>query len=64
MVEAVSASTAKRWHRMWSDLLPMKWLEIPAHRVLEVHRTEVLEDFDAYDDAGKPCGRGKIYLLF
>lgn len=42
----------------------MKWLEIPAHRVLEVHRTEVLEDFDAYDDAGKPCGRGKIYLLF
>ena len=27
----------------------MKWLEIPAHRVLEVERHELTNEFDVYD---------------
>jgi hypothetical protein len=42
----------------------MRWLEIPAHRLLEVERNELIEEFDMYDEAGKLCGSGKIYLLF
>jgi hypothetical protein len=43
----------------------MNWLEIPAHRVLEVERDELLNEFDMYDEAGtKLCGSGKVYLLF
>ena len=42
----------------------MKWLDIPAHRVLEVERNELVEQFDMYNEAGKLCGSGKIYLLF
>ncbi len=42
----------------------MNWVEIPAHRVLEVERNELFEEFDRYDEAGKLCGSGKIYLLF
>jgi hypothetical protein len=42
----------------------MKWIEIPAHRVLEVERNELIQEFDMYDEAGKLCGSGKIYLLF
>jgi hypothetical protein len=42
----------------------MNWIEIPAHRVLEVERNELIEEFDMYDEAGKLCGSGKIYLLF
>ena len=43
----------------------MKWLEIPAHRVLEVERHELTNEFDVYDQAGeKLCYRGTAYLLF
>ena len=43
----------------------MKWLEIPAHRVLEVERQELTNEFDVYDQAGeKLCYRGTPYLLF
>ena len=43
----------------------MKWVEIPAHRVIEVGRQELTSDFDIYDEAGeKPCYRGTPYLLF
>jgi hypothetical protein len=43
----------------------MKWLEIPAHRVLEVERHELTNEFDVYDQAGdKLCYRGTPYLLF
>ena len=43
----------------------MNWLEIPAHRVLEVERNELMNEFDMYDEAGaKMCGTGRVYLLF
>ena len=42
----------------------MKWLEIPAHRVLQVDRSELMHDFDIYDEAGKPCVGGRAYLFF
>jgi hypothetical protein len=42
----------------------MRWLEIPAHRVLEVECNELLNEFDIYDEAGKPCSGGRAYLLF
>jgi hypothetical protein len=43
----------------------MKWLKIPAHRVLEVERNELGIEFDMYDEAGKKlCGSGTAYLLF
>jgi hypothetical protein len=42
----------------------MKWLNIPAHRVLEVEHDELMNDFDMYDDAGKLCSGGRVYLLF
>ena len=43
----------------------MKWLEIPAHRVLEIERHELTNEFDVYDEAGeKLCYRSTPYLLF
>jgi hypothetical protein len=40
----------------------MKWLEIPAHRVLEVERHELTSDFDVYDEAGeKLCAAHRTY---
>ena len=43
----------------------MNWIEIPAHRVLEVERNELMNEFDMYDEAGtKLCGDGRAYLLF
>jgi hypothetical protein len=46
-------------------LRSMNWVEIPAHRVLEVERNELIEQFDMYDEADtKLCGNGKVYLLF
>ena len=43
----------------------MKWLDIPAHRVLEVERHELIDDFDMYDEAGmRLSGPGPVYLLF
>ena len=43
----------------------MKWVEIPAHRVLEVERHEPTNDFDIYDEAGeKLCYRDTPYLFF
>ena len=42
----------------------MKWLEIPAHRVLEVDRDELINEFDMYDETGKLCSGGGAYLLF
>ena len=39
----------------------MNWLEIPAHRVLEVESKELEEEFDMYDDDGKLCG-GAAYI--
>jgi hypothetical protein len=40
----------------------MKWLDIPTHRVLEVERSELMNEFDMYDEAGEPCSGGKAYL--
>jgi hypothetical protein len=42
----------------------VNWLEIPAHRVLEVESNELEEEFNMYDDAGKLCGGSSVYLLF
>ena len=42
----------------------MKWLDIPAHRVLKVERNELMNEFDMYDEAGELCGGGRVYLLF
>ncbi len=42
----------------------MKWLDIPTHRVLEVERNELMNEFDMYDEAGELCSGGKAYLLF
>ena len=42
----------------------MKWLDIPTHRVLEVERHELMNEFDIYDEAGKLCSGGRAYLLF
>ena len=42
----------------------MNWLDIPAHRVLEVEHDELMKEFDMYDEAGKQCGGGRVYLLF
>jgi hypothetical protein len=42
----------------------MRWLEIPAHRVLEVECNELMNEFDIYDEAGKLCSGGRGYLLF
>lgn len=39
----------------------MKWLDIPAHRVLEVEHDELMKVFDMYDDAGKLCSGGRVY---
>jgi hypothetical protein len=42
----------------------MKWLEIPAHRVLEVECQELEDEFDMYDEDGQLCGGSSVYLLF
>jgi hypothetical protein len=43
----------------------MKWLEIPAHRVLEVECIELVNDFVMYDEAGTTlCSSGTANLLF
>ena len=42
----------------------MNWLEIPAHRVLEVESNELGDEFDMYDDDGKLCGGSSVYRLF
>ena len=42
----------------------MKWLEIPAQRVLEVESKELEEEFDMYDEDGNLCGGSSVYLLF
>ena len=42
----------------------MRWLEIPAHRVLEVECNELMNEFDIYDEAGELCSGGRVYLLF
>jgi hypothetical protein len=42
----------------------MKWLDIPTHRVLEVERNELMNEFDMYDEAGELCSGGRAYLLF
>jgi hypothetical protein len=36
-----------------SGLGSLKWLEILAHRVLEVERHELTNEFDVYDEAGE-----------
>ena len=42
----------------------MKWIEIPAHRVLEVECKELEDEFHMYDEGGQLCGGSSIYLLF
>jgi hypothetical protein len=42
----------------------MNWLEIPAHRVLQVDRKELMNEFDIYDEAGNLCSGGRAYLFF
>ena len=42
----------------------MNWLDIRAHRVLEIEHDELLNEFDMYDDAGELCSGGRVYLLF
>jgi len=42
----------------------VNWLEIPAHRVLEVESKELEEEFDMYDNDGKLYGGSSVYLLF
>jgi hypothetical protein len=42
----------------------MNWLDIRAHRVLEVEHDELLKEFDMYDDAGELCSAGRVYFLF
>jgi hypothetical protein len=42
----------------------MNWVEIPAHRVLEVECNELMNEFDMYDEAGELCSGGRAYLLF
>ena len=42
----------------------MNWLEIPPHRVLEVEWSELIDQFDIYDEAGKLCCDSDAYLLF
>jgi hypothetical protein len=42
----------------------MNWVEIPAQRVLQVDRTELMNEFEIYDEAGNRCGCGRAYLLF
>ena len=42
----------------------MNWLEIPAHRVLQVDRNELMNEFDMYDEGGKTCGGNRAYLFF
>jgi hypothetical protein len=46
------------------EVPPVNWLEIPAHRVLEVESKELEDEFDMYDDDGKLCGGSSVYLLF
>ena len=42
----------------------MKWLEIPAHRVLEVERHQLTNEFDVYDEAGeKLCSRYTVLII-
>jgi hypothetical protein len=42
----------------------MKWLDIPAHRVLEVEHQELTGEFDLYDQSGNQSAVGTPYLLF
>ena len=42
----------------------MKWLDIPAQRVLEVEGNELEEEFDMYDEDDNLCGGSSVYLLF
>ena len=42
----------------------MKWLEIPAQRVLELESKELEDEFDMYDEDGQLCGGSSVYLLF
>jgi hypothetical protein len=40
------------------------WLEIPAHKVLELEGKELEDEFDMYDEDGNLCGSTSVYLLF
>ncbi len=42
----------------------MKWLDIPAHRVLEIEPQELIGEFDLYDQSGNQSVVGRAYLLF
>ena len=42
----------------------MNWIEIPAHRVLQLDRKELMDEFDMYDEDGKLCSGGRAYLFF
>jgi hypothetical protein len=42
----------------------MKWLEIPAQRVLQVECKELEDEFDMHDEDGNLCGGRSVYLLF
>jgi hypothetical protein len=46
------------------EVPPVNWVEIPAHRVLEVESKELEDEFDMYDVDGKLCGGSSVYLLF
>ena len=40
----------------------MKWLEIPAQRVLELESKELEDEFEMYDEDGQLCGGSSVYL--
>ena len=42
----------------------MKWVEIPAHRVLEVEPHELTSDFDIYDEAGEKLATAAYRTIF
>jgi hypothetical protein len=46
------------------EVPPVNWVEISAHRVLEVESKELQDEFDMYDVDGKLCGGSSVYLLF
>src|SRR5688572_4589751 len=50
--------------RVWGEEpYYMRWLEIPAHRVLELESKELEGEFDTYDEDGNLCGGSSVYLL-
>jgi hypothetical protein len=41
-----------------------EWIDVPAHRIYVTSAHELLDDFDYFDENGRPASRGQIPYRF